>query len=125
MSDQDFFFDEEEKPVAPAKGAMTGAKTVAKGAAQPVSAVGVPFFDQSVSMTVASLAAVCALLLGVIVGFAVKPAGISVPAAVSGGTGGAGAPQLSEEQLGSGQLPAGHPDIAGGQGGATATTGTK
>lgn len=129
MSDQDFFFDEEEKPAAPAKGGNTGAKAPARAAAPAASATGIAFFDQSVSMAVATLAAVCALLLGVIVGYAVKPAAVTVPNTSGAATGsGAAAPQLTEEQLGSGQLPAGHPDIGGLQGGsgaATGTTGTK
>lgn len=115
MSDQDFFFDEEETeaPAKPEKKASSPGR--AKPSAAPAQQ---QFFQQSVSMTVASLVAVIALLLGVIVGFLI-PRGPSTTATDTGAV----APQLSPEQLQSGQLPPGHPDISGMTGG-QATTGT-
>jgi hypothetical protein len=82
VSDQDFFFDEDgpsegSKPAAkgqaPAK-AQAPAKTSAK-APSPQAAPAAPasaassMFDQSVTMTVAALLMVIALLVGVILGF--------------------------------------------------------
>ncbi|MCL4079314.1 hypothetical protein MX659_06930 [Coriobacteriia bacterium Es71-Z0120] len=113
MSDQDFFFDEEEsetpkKAEKKAASARPAQKTVAPAKQQ--------VFQQSVSMTVAALVAVIALLLGVIIG-------ILIPTGGSGTTTdtGAVAPQLTPEQLQSGQLPPGHPDISGMTGGQAAT----
>lgn len=114
MSDQDFFFDEEEQ--AEDKPAKTAARVerAASGTAPAASAAGM----QSVSMTVASLIGVVALLVGIIIGIII-PAGAStggVPAPTSTGTG-AAAPQLSPEELQSGELPSGHPDIGAVPGG--------
>lgn len=144
MSDQDFFFDEEETAVEPkpgkdadtkpsanrsAKVAPTAradasksagkpaSKPAGKPASKPASTTGGPtFFEQNVSMTIASLMTVIGLLVGVIIGFIAAPdnatvsTGTSAAPAVSGM--GATAPQLSEEQLSSGTLPEGHPDIS-------------
>ncbi|MCX8007210.1 MAG: hypothetical protein N3B11_03735 [Coriobacteriia bacterium] len=118
MSDQDFFFDEEENETTkkPEKKAAAGrpAQRTAAPAAKP------QVFQQSVSTTVAALVAVIALLFGVIIGFLI-PKGAATPTTT--GTG-AVAPQLTPEQLQSGQLPPGHPDISGMTGGQTMTTGT-
>ncbi|MCG2807955.1 MAG: hypothetical protein L6413_06770 [Coriobacteriia bacterium] len=107
MSDQDFFFDEEEQ--AEDKSAKT-AERVERAATEKAPAVPAAGM-QSVSMTVASLIGVVALLVGIIIGIII-PAGAStgVPAPTSTGTG-AAAPQLSPEELQSGELPSGHPDI--------------
>lgn len=112
MSEQDFFFDEEEQAVeetAPKAGERP-ARTQAKRAAAvaPVAAA------QGISMTVASLIGVVALLAGVVIGMLI-PSGDSVPAPTTTGTAGTGsqAPQLSQDQLNSGELPAGHPNISG------------
>lgn len=125
MSDQDFFFDEEDG-AKPEKKTSTPAKSpsanrpAAKRPAAPASA---SFFEQSVSMSIAALMAVIALLVGVIVGFVI-PTGTATPsvtAATSAGETTQAAPQLTEEQLNSPTLPAGHPDLSGMSGGATAT----
>lgn len=140
MSDQDFFFDEEETTVT---GAKETVKPSAKSESKPEPAArksapkpastkpapakpaggSSPFFEQSVSLTIASLMAVIGLLVGVIIGFLVAPDGGTVstgtPAATTGTD--AAAPQLSEEELSSGALPEGHPDI--GSMSTTATTG--
>lgn len=141
MSDQDFFFDEEEtaeagtketaKPSAKteSKAAPAARKPAPKPAPKPAAAApagGSPsFFEQQVSITVASLMTVIGLLLGVIVGFLVAPDGGTVttaaPAATTATDSGATAPQLTDEQLSSGALPEGHPDI--GSATTTATTG--
>lgn len=123
MSDQDFFFDEDEQPkkeaAKPAPAAKKGASAPAKTAAPAASGV------QSVSMTVTALVGVIALLAGVIIGIVLPVGGGSepVPTSVTApttGAGGSSAPQLTPEQLQGGELPAGHPDI----GGSTAATET-
>ncbi|MDI6713065.1 MAG: hypothetical protein QMD96_07495 [Anaerosomatales bacterium] len=116
MSDQDFFFDEEESETAAKAEKKVSSPRQAKPAAAPAKQ---QVFQQSVSMTVASLVAVIALLLGVIVGYLI-PRGASTSTPTDTG---AIAPQLTPEQLQSGQLPPGHPDISGMTGG-QATTGT-
>lgn len=141
MSDQDFFFDEEETTVTgttetvkpPAKSGKTPAPAARTSAPKPRAAgpaVAKPaggsasFFEQQVSITVASLMTVVGLLLGVIVGFLVAPDGGTVTTATPATTAtdsSAAAPQLSDEQLSSGALPEGHPDI--GSMSTTATTG--
>jgi len=141
VSDQDFFFDEDETTVTgtketvktsakpESKPAPAARKTVPKpadtkpAAAKPAG--GSPsFFEQSVSLTIASLMTVIGLLVGVIVGFLVAPDGGTVatgtPATTVTGSD-ATAPQLSDDQLSSGALPEGHPDI--GSASTTPTTG--
>ena len=128
MSDQDFFFDEEEttpaeaaKPssksagkTAPARSSApksTPARTPGPAAQSAPAATG----EKQVSLTVAALMTVVGVLLGVIIGFLLPGGGTTAtpstgtPAAVSGT--GSTAPQLSEEQLTSGELPAGHPPV--------------
>lgn len=133
MSDQDFFFDEEEETVAPAKqSAKPSTKSSATKSSSAKSApaarksapveaapaAGAGFFEQSVSMSVAALMTVIGLLVGVIIGFVVAPDGGT---SVSTTGTGAAAPQLSSDQLQSGDLPAGHPDISGMGGSAVPT----
>ncbi len=136
MSDQDFFFDEEdEKPARGEKasgskspgrkpsGTTPASASKAPAAAAPVAAGSV--FEQSLNVGVASLLVVIALLLGVAVGIFVGESRANsalltdVPAVTN--TGGASAPALSQDQLNSGQLPAGHPSI--GTTGSTSATG--
>lgn len=134
MSDQDFFFDEDESARAskPAKGKApekAPAKApAAKAATAPAPAAGL-FFDQNVTMAVASLLMVIALLVGVILGFflsqsMVPPPGVTSTPATSTGTGtdtggGTQPGPLSPEQLNQG-LPAGHVPVN--TGAATGTT---
>jgi len=128
VSDQDFFFDEEEETVkkAPKASASSAAKgspgrvapAARKSAAPAAASAGI--FEQNVSMTVAALMTVVGLLVGVIIGFVVAPDDSSV---AGGPVGEAPAPQLSEDQLQTGELPEGHPDISG-MGGSAAPTGT-
>lgn len=129
MSDQDFFFDEDEKPASKA------AEKTQKPAAKPAASKNAPAKAGASSAaptgggieltwTVTALIAVVTLLLGVIVGYAI-PKGSTVDTGTTGltGTSGQQAPQLSPEQLQSGTLPEGHPNI-GGTGGSTGTTGS-
>ena len=118
MSDQDFFFDDEgEQPAKsgkPAKGApkeQTGKKSAASSPAATAS-----FWQQDTTMAVTGLVGVIALLLGVIVGI-VLPVGDTV--ADTGEIIPVTAPELSSEQLESGELPQGHPDVGEMTGGAT------
>ena len=128
MSDQDFFFDEEgEASAPPAKdSSTTGAKSTPASAprspARQAAATSPAFFEQSVSMMVAALMTVVGLLVGVIVGFVLAPGGTVGGGAISTGTQ-VPAPQLSPEQLESGDLPPGHPAI-GEAGGADEATDT-
>jgi len=128
VSDQDFFFDEEDDAKPAAKGATkpaTGSKAASapKGsrAPQPAAASGGSFFAQNVSMAVTSLVAVIALLVGLIVGILI-PSGSTTPQTVSPAA--TTAPTLSEDQLNSGELPAGHPPISDTATGSATTTGT-
>lgn len=137
MSDQDFFFDEEETAAEPKTGkdaetAKSSAnrsakpapvarrsepKPTAKAAPRPAaSAAGPGFLGQSVSMTIAVLMTVIGLLVGVIIGFVAAPDGTTGSTATSATPAttdsGSTAPELSEEELSSGALPEGHPDIS-------------
>jgi hypothetical protein len=118
VSDQDFFFDEDEKPGAKSgarkgsgssKSSTPAARTASGGAATPVDA-------QSISLTIAILIAVIGVLLGVVVGLFIGK-GMATPAVTSNLVNSAGpavgAPQLTQDQLSNGQLPAGHPSIPG------------
>jgi len=111
VSDQDFFFDEEDDAKPAAKG---GSKTASgsKGARapQPAAAPGSSFFTQSVTMAVTSLVAVIALLVGLIVGILIPTGGATPQTASPAAT---VAPTLTEDQLNSGELPAGHPPVSG------------
>ncbi len=126
VSDQEFFFDEEEdaKPKS-TKAAASKRDTVSRAA--PVARSGsASFFEQNVSMTVAALMTVIGLLLGVIIGVLI-PAGPSTTPVTSPTGGSISAPALTDDQLNSGELPPGHPDISGmtgGAGGSTTTTAT-
>jgi len=125
VSDQDFFFDEDEQPKKAEK-ASGGSKATSKPSASAAAAPAA----QSVSMTVAALIGVIALLAGLIVGILLPIGGTTAPAepTVTAPTGQA-APQLSPEQMQGGELPEGHPDIGGaapdaeGSGEASATEG--
>jgi hypothetical protein len=128
VSDQDFFFDdEEEQPAKDEKSGEEGtsakpaAKKRAPNQAKAASPASASFFDQTVTMAVASLMSVIALLAGVIVGIVIPAGNDSVPPP-DGTT--ISAPQLSPEQLESGSLPQGHPDIGSMTGGDEAGTDT-
>ncbi len=120
MSDQDFFFDEEEAAPAPKPRQSRSASRAesAPAAAERESSGGGSFFAQDVSMSIAALMSVIALLVGVIVGIVMPDQGQSstVGTTQTSAEQGAAAPQLTEEQLNSG-LPEGHPDISGMSGG--------
>lgn len=127
MSDQDFFFDEDEQPKQPAKqSAKSSDSTKSSTPAAAPSAPG------TVTTTVTALVGVVALLIGVILGIFVGQslAGPSIPVTTSvpGQTGGAvgteQAPQLTPEQMQGGELPQGHPDIGSMGGGSTGATGS-
>jgi hypothetical protein len=112
VSDQDFFFDDDEKPAA--KSDNKTAKKAGAPASRPASkGTPAPAPAQSVTMTMAILFAVIGVLLGVVIGLFVgnmlNPVGTNAvaPAATV-------APTLTQDQLNSGQLPAGHPAITGG-----------
>jgi hypothetical protein len=124
VSDQDFFFDEDEAPSkeADAKGKPAQTETVKKsGTTRTTTSPAGVGAQQSVSMTVAALIGVISLLAGVIVGIVLPVGGPSVPPPGPGATvpadpGGMGgqAPQLSPDQLDQ-DLPPGHPPIGGGE----------
>lgn len=134
VSDKDFFFDEDEtQDQAPAKsgGAKPASKRKAAASVEtdlvesdPAPSSSVSFSMQSVSMTVAALIGVVALLTGVIIGMFI-PGGPTATTGASGtgmpgGAPSAPAPQLTPEQLEGGALPPGHPPLDGM--GATPTT---
>ncbi len=117
MSDQDFFFDDEEqaaeKPAAKQASGHQSAPAPRPKAVAPASA-------QSVTVTVAGLIGVVALLVGVIIGILI-PTGQQEAGSPAGGLPSAiqPAPPLSDEAM-QGGMPEGHPDI-GGMGGGEAT----
>lgn len=146
MSDQDFFFDEDEQvskpttkssakpagkspsksaakpsPSAPAKGNQSRAPKGAS-AAQPATSSTGTFFEQQVSVSVAALLVVVGLLIGVIIGVLVAPGQTESSISTTSPTGSATAPELTSDQLQSGELPAGHPDISGTATGSAETT---
>jgi hypothetical protein len=137
LSDQDFFFEDEEadtteKTEAKKPAAKNGAasKAAPKAASKPVvkaepaekaeQAASGSFFDQSVTMAMASLIAVIALLVGVIGGFLLGGSNTAgeVPASSAVAPAGTTAPQLTPEQMNSGKLPQGHPTVGAGAGAA-------
>lgn len=122
MSEQDFFFDEEEQAAAEKPVAK---KTDSPSATAPGKPAVVAAGAQSVSMTIASLIGVVALLAGVIIGI-VLPVGAStdVPAPTTPAGTESQAPQLSPEQLESGQMPPGHPQVGAPAGEATGSATT-
>jgi hypothetical protein len=119
VSDQDFFFDEDDKPAkgsgsSPAK--KTGTTTSRSGSSSANRGAAAPASVQTVSMTVAVLIGVIGILLGAVIGLFVGKS-LAVPTvAVAPGAGTSTtqqAPQLTPEQLQGGQLPAGHPSVGG------------
>ncbi|HEX9093222.1 MAG TPA: hypothetical protein VF902_04490 [Coriobacteriia bacterium] len=139
MSDQDFFFDEEDeaRPTessAPAGKAKTGSGAKPQGAASAPAKRGgaapaassdtsaqTPLLEQNVTVMVAGMLMVVGILVGFIIGFLIG-GGTSAPAAVPSTTSapvGAVTPgTLTDQQVQQG-LPAGHPSI-----GATGTGAT-
>jgi hypothetical protein len=130
VSDQDFFFDEDEptKEAAPTNSPSKTSTTTSRATA---AAPAVGMADQSVSLMVTILVGVVTALLGVIIGIFVGRglATTAVPGVGSGASLGTGttqeAPQLSPDQLEGGELPAGHPPIGDGAAGATGTAPSK
>ena len=129
MSDQDFFFDEDETPAKSA--AKKSAPAAKSSSSRPVSAAAAPVATQSVSMAIAMLIGVIALLVGVIggifVGKGLASGTGSLPSATATGSGSTSAPSLSNEQIQNAEtngLPAGHPDISKMGGNATSSTAT-
>jgi hypothetical protein len=123
VSDQDFFFDEDEKPAkgTPAKGAP--AKSSSKSSSAKPAAASSKSAPQAtggleLTWTITALIGVVALLLGVIVGYAI-PKGADIAEPVAPAQSQTNAPQLTPEQLSTGELPAGHPAIGGASGAAT------
>ena len=143
MSDQDFFFDDEDAPAAKEPSAAASApgksgsgdrtapdksasgKQATRSSATPVTPAGGQFFEQNVAMPVAALLMVIALLIGMIIGIFVGKAisGSAVPVTTSSGSTtppSASPSPLTSEQM-QGGLPSGHPDI-GAAGNATSET---
>jgi len=118
VSDQDFFFDEESDSKPPVK---TSSAAKVKPVARTSAPAQASFFEQSVSMSIAALMVVIALLVGVIIGFVIPTGGETPPVTATTGAAVEAAPQLTEDQLSSGELPAGHPDLSSMTGSATAT----
>ena len=138
MSDQDFFFDEEEevaekapKPSsrqpqksAPKRSGKSEPKAAPRGsAAAAAPAAGGSLIEKQVSLTVAALMTVIGLLLGVIIGFVIPDGGTVSSSGTATPATGSTAPQLSPDQLDSGKLPEGHPPI-GDMGGLTDASAT-
>ncbi len=125
MSDQDFFFDDDEKTATEDKPKAERARSAQPSRGQAAAQAAVPVTAQSVSVTIAALMSVCALLVGVIIGLVI-PSGptAQVGGGTSGLTGGSGAPPgpLTPDQL-SGPLPEGHPEIGQGSQGGTGAPG--
>jgi len=122
VSDQDFFFDDEEQAAKPAAkpAAKQASGTKAPAATRPKAAV--PAGAQTVTMTVAGLIGVVALLVGIIIGILI-PTGQQQTGSPAGGMPSLSqpAPPLSDEAM-QGGLPEGHPDIGGMTGGEATTT---
>jgi len=124
--DQDFFFEEE----APAKASQPSKGSKSSGAARPTApsssakgtAAAAPA-ENTVSFTNAALIAVVTLLVGVIIGVMLPIGGTNTNTNTPAATGTTPAPQLSPEDLESGELPPGHPSI-GGSGTATGSVTT-
>ncbi len=111
-SDQDFFFDEDEQSVEESESKKRPSKvssTSKKKSAPAKKAAPASAGEKTVTVTVASLIGVVALLVGVIIGILIPAGGSSIPAPVTNQSG-IMAPQLSPEEL-QGGLPEGHPDI--------------
>lgn len=140
VEDQDFFFDEESdnkpskpapkaKPAGGAKKAAPAKAAPAKAAATPASS-DAPMYLQTVTMGIAGLLAVCALLVGVIVGMFIPRGGatesLGTAGTITAPQGGGGTAQpLTPDQLNNGELPAGHPNIGGNTTGSAGATGSK
>lgn len=152
MSDNDFFFDDEDAPAAdtakPSKGSpkasskpapgpkAAGSKSSGSGKQDSAKAVtsttgdapaAGQMFEKTVTLAVAALLAVIGLLLGVIIGIFVGQSMAGAPVATTPATGTGAAPSgsaapLTEDQM-SGGLPEGHPDI-GSMGGTETETET-
>lgn len=115
VSDQDFFFDEDEAPTKDTS-EETSKPVKSSGASRPAATGAAAPAAQSVSMAVAGLIGVIALLAGIIIGIILPVGGgSSIPAPGPGATvPSTPAPQLSPDQLDS-DLPPGHPPIGDGQ----------
>ena len=114
MSDQDFFFDEDEQQKAKeAPKPAAGSKTPAS-APRAKSSSAAPSAVQTVTMTVAGLIGVVALLVGVIIGILIPTGGgdVNSPAGTfpTGAETGIQARPLTEQEM-QGGMPEGHPDI--------------
>jgi hypothetical protein len=146
VSDQDFFFDEDEAAAEPAetpsrsdsgkKGVSSKPAPAKSAPAKPVAATqpaadAGSLLDQDVTLTIALLMSVIALLFGLIGGYllGMSSASTAVPASVAapadtGAAGAAGeaggATPLTPEQV-QGGMPAGHPAVGSAAGSQTAT----
>lgn len=124
VSDQDFFFEEDEQPIETAQPVKNKRAVKQTTAASTETAGDGDGTVQTISMAVAVLIGVIALLAGVIIGILLPiGSGDAQPTAVPNA--GSAAPQLTPEQLEGGDLPPGHPDIGGSPGatGSAPTTG--
>jgi len=124
VSDQDFFFDEDEKGAEkpPKTASKQPTKSTPSKAAKTAPA---PSGGIELTWTVTALVGIVALLLGVIIGYAIPKGTQEVSVGAPSTTQEQQAPQLSPEQLSSGQLPPGHPSVGGSTGatGSATTTG--
>jgi hypothetical protein len=118
VSDQDFFFDEDEKPAKSAgtSSAKNAGSSPSRSGSSTTTKAAAPASAQSVSMTIAVLIGVIGILLGAVIGLfvgrsmAVPSAALTPTTTTAPGTT-QQAPQLTPEQLQGGQLPAGHPSV--------------
>jgi len=121
VSDQDFFFDEEED-AKPAPKKATGKQVQTPVHSAPTASGS--FFAQDVPMVIAALMTVIALLIGLLVGLVIPTGGTTANSGATTGAAASGtgsAPQLTQEQINSGQMPANHPDLSGMTGSGTAS----
>lgn len=120
MSDQDFFFDEDEAQ-APASAKSSGDKADKSPSRSKQAEPSATVAGQSVTVTVAALLAIIGVLIGLIGGVFVArmlPGGAGAPTAAT-----TSAPQLTDQQIQSGELPPNHPNI-GQMGGSAAASST-
>lgn len=112
MSDQDFFFDEDERPAAKTGGKKASTSGKASSPAPRDEAL---VTAQGVAPIVVVLIGVIGLLLGAVIGLFIGK-GMATPAGTASNIGVPAAsvipaPQLTEEQLSTGELPSGHPQV--------------
>jgi hypothetical protein len=129
MSDQDFFFEDEQEVIEKPKKTKGGAaakkapaKTAPKKSAKASPVDSAAFtFSSIVVVLIAIIALLIGFLVGILLGKSLTPPVQIAPTTSTGASpmGGVGtdegtiAPELDDSQMEEGTLPAGHPDING------------